>query len=34
MIDAGILLGLPRAVAHELIVQTLVGLPTMLAASK
>ena len=33
MIDAGILLGLPRAVAHELIVQTLVGSATMLAAS-
>ena len=33
MIDAGILLGLPWAVAHELIVQTLVGLATMLAAS-
>jgi len=30
---AGILLGLPRAVAHELIVQTLVGSATMLAAS-
>jgi len=33
MIDAGILLGLPRAVAHELIVQTLVGAAIMLAAS-
>ena len=33
MIDAGILLGLPRAVAHELIVQTLVGSATMLAES-
>ena len=31
MIDAGILLGLPRAVAHELIVQTLVGSAAMLA---
>jgi len=30
---AGILLGLPRAVAHELIVQTLVGAAIMLAAS-
>ena len=33
MNDAGILLGLPRVVARELIVQTLVGLATMLAAS-
>ena len=33
MIDAGILLGLPRVVARELIVQTLVGSATMLAAS-
>jgi pyrroline-5-carboxylate reductase len=33
MIDAGILLGLPRTVAHELIVQTLVGSATMLAES-
>ena len=33
MIDAGILLGLPRAVAHGLIVQTLVGSATMLAES-
>ncbi len=33
MIDAGILLGLPRAVAHELIVQTLVGSAAMLAES-
>ena len=33
LIDAGILLGLPRAVAHELIVQTLVGSAAMLAES-
>jgi len=33
MIDAGILLGLPRAVAHELIVQTLVGSAAMLRES-
>jgi len=33
MIDGGILLGLPRTVAHELIVQTLVGSATMLAQS-
>ena len=30
MIDAGILLGLPRAVAHDLIVQSAVGAATML----
>ncbi len=33
MIDAGILLGLPRAVAVELIVQTMVGASTMLRDS-
>jgi pyrroline-5-carboxylate reductase len=33
MIDAGILLGLPRAVAHELIVQTAVGAALMLRDS-
>jgi len=33
MIDGGILLGLPRAVAHALIVQTLVGSAAMLAQS-
>lgn len=33
MIDAGILLGLPRAVAHELIVQSAVGAATMLRDS-
>ena len=30
MIDAGILLGLPRAVAHDLIVQTAIGAAVML----
>ncbi len=30
MTDAGILLGLPRAIAHELIVQTVVGAAIML----
>jgi pyrroline-5-carboxylate reductase len=30
MIDAGILLGLPRAIAHDLIVQTVVGAAVML----
>ena len=33
MIDAGILLGLPRAVAHDLIVQTAVGAAVMLRDS-
>ena len=33
MIDAGILLGLPRAVAAELIVQTAVGSAKMLSES-
>jgi pyrroline-5-carboxylate reductase len=33
MIDAGILLGLPRQVAHELIVQTAIGSATMLRDS-
>ena len=33
MIDAGILLGLPRAVAHELIVQTAIGAAVMLRDS-
>jgi pyrroline-5-carboxylate reductase len=33
MTDAGILLGLPRQVAHELIVQTLVGSAIMLRDS-
>jgi pyrroline-5-carboxylate reductase len=33
MTDAGILLGLPRAVAHELIVQTVVGAAVMLRDS-
>jgi pyrroline-5-carboxylate reductase len=33
MIDAGILLGLPRAVAHDLIVQSAVGAATMLRES-
>lgn len=33
MIDAGILLGLPRATAHELIVQSAVGAATMLRDS-
>ncbi|RJK96070.1 pyrroline-5-carboxylate reductase [Vallicoccus soli] len=33
MTDAGILLGLPRAVAHDLIVQTAVGAATMLRDS-
>jgi pyrroline-5-carboxylate reductase len=30
MIEAGVVLGLPRATAHELVVQTLVGAATML----
>jgi pyrroline-5-carboxylate reductase len=30
MIDAGVLLGLPRALAHDLTVQTLLGAATML----
>ena len=33
MTDAGILLGLPRAVAHQLIVQTMVGAGVMLRDS-
>ncbi|GAB2940561.1 pyrroline-5-carboxylate reductase [Micromonospora polyrhachis] len=33
MIDAGVLLGLPRATAHELIVQTAIGSATMLRDS-
>jgi pyrroline-5-carboxylate reductase len=33
MTDAGILLGLPRAVAHDLIVQTAIGAATMLRES-
>ncbi|MEV4349891.1 pyrroline-5-carboxylate reductase [Actinoplanes sp. NPDC049596] len=33
MIDAGILLGLPRQVAHELVVQTAIGSATMLRDS-
>jgi pyrroline-5-carboxylate reductase len=33
MIDAGILLGLPRQVAHELIVQTAIGSAVMLRDS-
>jgi pyrroline-5-carboxylate reductase len=33
MVDAGILLGLPRQVAHELIVQTAIGSATMLRES-
>jgi pyrroline-5-carboxylate reductase len=33
MTDAGILLGLPRAIAHELIVQTVVGAAIMLRDS-
>ena len=33
MIDAGVLLGLPRQVAHELVVQTAVGAGTMLRDS-
>ena len=33
MTDAGILLGLPRQVAHDLIVQTIVGSATMLRAT-
>jgi len=33
MIDAGILLGLPRAVAHDLIVQTAIGAAVMLRDS-
>lgn len=33
MVDAGILLGLPRAVAHDLIVQTAIGAATMLRDS-
>jgi len=33
MIDAGILLGLPRQIAHELIVQTAIGSATMLRDS-
>jgi pyrroline-5-carboxylate reductase len=33
MTDAGLLLGLPRAVAHELIVQTIVGAAVMLRDS-
>jgi pyrroline-5-carboxylate reductase len=34
MVDAGILLGLPRAVAHDLIVQTAVGAAVMLRDTK
>jgi pyrroline-5-carboxylate reductase len=33
MIDAGVLLGLPRQTAHELIVQTAIGSATMLRDS-
>ena len=33
MIDAGILLGLPRQVAHELVVQTAIGSAVMLRDS-
>ncbi len=33
MVDAGILLGLPRGVAHDLIVQTAVGAAAMLRDS-
>jgi pyrroline-5-carboxylate reductase len=33
MTDAGILLGLPRAVAHDLLVQTAIGAATMLRDS-
>ena len=33
MVEAGLLLGLPRAVAHDLVVQTAVGATTMLRDS-